>query len=98
MSALKDESDLPLKKGLGKAELEFVASLTTPLYWVLREGEKRVRNGSAFFLDAGGGLFGVTAAHVIRGLEEDRARGSLIACQLGLDLALDRALGQLATR
>ena len=48
--------------GLGKAELEFATSLTAPLYWVIRDDKKyRARNGSAFFLDTGQGLFAVTA-------------------------------------
>ena len=31
----------------------------------------------------------MTAAHVIRGLEEDRGTGGVVACQLGHDLTLD---------
>jgi len=47
--------------GLARAELEFVTSVTAPLFWITRErdGRLRVRNGSAFFLYAGGGVFGV---------------------------------------
>lgn len=75
---------------LGKAELEFVTSLTAPLYWIIREVNKgfRVRNGSAFFLDAGKGPFGVTANHVVEGWKEDREKGNVVALQLG-DLPLD---------
>ena len=44
-----DEAKAVMRSGVGKAELEFVTSITTPLWWILREGEKRARNGSAFF-------------------------------------------------
>jgi hypothetical protein len=77
--------------GLGRAELEFVASITAPLYWIIREDEKqyRVRNGSVFFLDAGTGPFAVTANHVIDGWQRDCAVGNVVALQLGLDLRID---------
>lgn len=69
---------------LGRAENEFVASLTVALFWVLRDdGKFAARNGSAFFLDAGDGPFGVTASHVIGGWREDRARKSVVALQMG---------------
>jgi hypothetical protein len=77
--------------GLGRAELEFATSITAPLYWIIREGPRqyRVRNGSAFFLDAGQGPFAVTAQHVIEGFRRDSAAGNVVAVQLGLDLPLD---------
>ena len=79
--------------GLGRAELEFATSITAPLYWIIREAPDRyrVRNGSAFFLDAGEGVFAVTAQHVIEGLRRDSAAGNVVAVQLGLDLPLDLA-------
>ena len=77
--------------GLGKAELEFATSITAPLYWVNRDGNKkyRVRNGSAFFLDGGKGPFAVTASHVIEGWRQDRALGNVVLLQMGLDLQID---------
>src|SRR5947209_1369787 len=65
--------------GLGRAELEFATSITAPLYWIIREAPRqyRVRNGSAFFLDAGQGPFAVTARHVIEGFRHDSAAGNL---------------------
>jgi hypothetical protein len=77
--------------GLGRAELEFATSLTAPLYWIIRDDERRyrVRNGSAFFLDAGNGPFGVTACHVVEGWRQDRANGNVVGLQLGLDLPID---------
>lgn len=54
---------------LGEAENRFTASLTIPLYWVIREenGEYSAHNGSAFILNTGERTFGVTAKHVIDG-------------------------------
>lgn len=76
--------------GLGKAELEFVMSLTAPLYWIIREGHGyRVQNGSAFFLDAGEGIFAVTANHVIEGWKRDCDNRDVVALQLGCDLPID---------
>ena len=87
----EQEARTVIARGLGRAELEFVTSLTAPLWWLVRDVDKklRVRNGSAFFLDAGEGPFGVTANHVIEGWEEDRNRGIAGALQMGLDLPID---------
>jgi hypothetical protein len=60
-----------MKAGLGKAELELVTSFSIPLFWPERRGtELRIKNGTAFALNAGQGTFGVTAAHVINGWRE----------------------------
>ncbi len=79
--------------GLGRAELEFVTSVCAPLYWIIREadGSRRVRNGTAFFLNAGEGIFAVTADHVMVGLDQDRSQHEIEAVQLGCDLKLDFA-------
>jgi hypothetical protein len=57
------EAKAIMSSGLGQAELEFVMFLTAPLYWIIREADRkyRVRNGSAFFLDASQSPFAVTA-------------------------------------
>lgn len=60
-----EEAKAIMKAGVGLAELQFVTSVAAPLFWVTRNQEDdrlQIRNGSAFFLDAGAGLFGVTAA------------------------------------
>jgi hypothetical protein len=77
--------------GLGRAELEIATSFCAPLYWIIRQpdGQRRARNGTAFFLDAGKGVFAVTADHVLAGLEQDRASHQVEAVQLGSDLKLD---------
>jgi hypothetical protein len=49
-------------------ELEFVRSITAPLYWVFRDSVRsgdQMKNGSLFFVDTGESLFAVTAAHVV---------------------------------
>ena len=86
-----DEARRVMAGGLGRAELEFVTSVCAPLYWIIREadGAQRVRNGTAFFLDAGAGVFAVTAAHVMTGLDQDRSEHKIEAVQLGVDLPLD---------
>jgi hypothetical protein len=63
-----------MRGGLGKYELELVTSFCAPLYWAIRKqnGEVFSRNGTAFFLDAGEGLFAVTASHVIEGWRKSR--------------------------
>ncbi len=88
----EDQARALMGSGLAKAELEFLMSLTVPLFWVLREGEKRfrVRNGSAFFLNVGAGPFAVTAQHVIEQLNQDKHAGNVVAVQLG-ELPLDLA-------
>jgi hypothetical protein len=87
----EEEARRIMRAGLGRAELEFATSITAPLYWIIREakGRYRVHNGSAFFLDAGSGVFGVTANHVIDGWRSDRGKSNVVALQLGLDLQLD---------
>jgi hypothetical protein len=86
-----EEAKAIMKRGLGKAELELVTSFTAPLYWIIRthDGKFTVRNGSTFFLDAGEGPFGVTAAHVIEGWRTDCATATVVACQLGTSLQVD---------
>lgn len=87
----EDEARRIMSGGLGRAELEFATSICTPLYWVVEEaeGRRRPRNGTVFFLDAGEGVFAVTAAHVLAGLDEDRRSQTVVAVQLGHDMTLD---------
>jgi hypothetical protein len=85
-----EEAKALLKAGLGAAEIDFITSLTAPLYWVIRDGKTiRSRNGSTFFLDAGEGVFGVTAAHVLVGRRDNLAEFNVIATQIGHDLQVD---------
>jgi hypothetical protein len=70
-----EEGKAIIQGGLGRYELELVTSFCAPLYWAVRDAASsmRSRNGTAFFLDAGQGLFGVTACHVIDGWQASRA-------------------------
>jgi hypothetical protein len=80
-----------MRAGLGKAEYELAASITAPLYWILPTNDDKylIRNGSAFFLDTGEALFGVTANHVIEALRKDEEGQDVIALQMGCDLPVD---------
>jgi hypothetical protein len=66
-----------MKGGLGEAELALAASFCAPLYWVNRIDFRQieVRNGTAFFLNAGEGAFGVTAYHVLKKWQQHRETG-----------------------
>src|SRR5260221_4311043 len=67
-----EEAKAIMAGGLGKSELDFISSLTAPIFWLIPEndGKFQARNGSAFFLDAGQGPFGITANHVLEGWQE----------------------------
>jgi hypothetical protein len=65
-----------IMRRLGPAELEFVISISAPLYWEAhrrQDGRRSTRNGTAFFLRTSEAAFGVTAAHVIEGRNSWRA-------------------------
>lgn len=64
--------------------LKFVTSITAPFSWIRQEGPvQKMRNGSAFFLDAGAGPFAVTAQHVITGWQKDFSKGKAMLPQIG---------------
>src|SRR5258706_9409378 len=87
-----------LRAGLAKASMEFVTSIATPIFWPYRDGAGlRISNGTAFFVDAGEGPFGVTAAHVVEGWRRRRGAGQTGQCQPAaalkiMPLDLDTAL------
>ena len=68
----------------GKAELEFVTSITAPIFWVIRDARGLPRSGSAFFLDAGKGPFGVTAQHVIAKWRTDHCSSNVEALKINV--------------
>lgn len=86
-----EEAKQIMLSGLGEAELRFATSLTAPIWWVIKNpnGTFFTKNGSAFFLDAGEGPFGVTANHVIEGWRRDCAEKMVVACQIGRDLTFE---------
>jgi hypothetical protein len=75
----EEEAIAIMRNGLGEYELKLVTSFCAPIYWVTRRRADRspiARNGTAFFLDPGPGVFGVTACHVINGWIRDRRFGA----------------------
>ena len=68
-----------------EVELEFVASITAPIFWVLRDsnGTDTVKNGSLFFMDAGEGVFAVTASHVVEECLHDTRLPTFVQCMIG---------------
>jgi hypothetical protein len=86
----EEEAKRIMASGLGEAELRCITSITAPLFWVDKQGEKefKARNGSVFFLDAGEGSFAVTAAHVIQGWRDDCRSENIVTLQVG-DLPVD---------
>ncbi|MGD0187899.1 MAG: hypothetical protein ABSC25_21990 [Roseiarcus sp.] len=89
-----EEAKAIMHGGLGIYELQLVTSFCTPLYWVIRNSDLTflTRNGTAFFLDAGRGPFGVTACHVIDGWRKSEAEndaGPLRLAGQGSSIVLD---------
>jgi hypothetical protein len=70
--------------GLGKAELENVASYAAPLYWWVLDanGQRKIKGGSVFFLDTGQAKFAVTAGHVVQEFFDD-SRTQRVTCIIG---------------
>jgi hypothetical protein len=82
--SLMEEAIALIKGGLGKAEIEFPASVTAPLFWVLRDHSgERIKNGSVLFLDAGMGVFAVTAAHVVEECFADSKLPTFVQSMIG---------------
>ena len=77
---------------------EMANRCSTWLFWhisVSRPRRKILNSGTVFFVDLGSGPFGVTAAHVVEALIEDKNSHPNLVCQIGnmlLDPS-DRLLG-----
>jgi hypothetical protein len=70
--------------GLGKAEIEFISSITAPIFWILQNEEGRfIRSGTFFVLDTGERIFGVTAGHVIQQCFRHMRTEAFQGCNLG---------------
>jgi hypothetical protein len=79
-----EELQAILSSGLGKYELHLFNSFNVPLFWTVLKHGTTYRNGTAFFLNAGQGPFGVTASHVIDGWHRSRAQeGASSLCLMG---------------
>jgi hypothetical protein len=81
---MKAEAVAVILGGLGRAEIEFVASATAPLFWVLRNdcGDD-MKSGSIFFVNAGEGVFGITAAHVVEECLSDSRLATFVQSMVG---------------
>jgi hypothetical protein len=85
-NALSDEGKKRvLSNGFGINLLHSGLAFAVPLWWVSKDqGETlRLRNGSAFLIDYGRGIFAVTAAHVFVEYREAKRTAHAIVCQLG---------------
>jgi hypothetical protein len=94
----EQEAKAIIAGGLGDYELRRVAAYCAPLYWAVGDdsGNWRSKNGTVFFLNAGAGVFAVTAWHVIEQWRVARAKGNTGPLRLGgngtssvIDLDLD---------
>lgn len=66
-----DDAKRVMSAGLGEVELKLAISFSAPIFWAtVKDGQLRARNGTAFFLNTGERLFGVTACHVIDGWKQ----------------------------
>jgi hypothetical protein len=76
---------IALTRALGKAEIEIARSYAAPFFWTLRQidGSETVKGGSAFILDTGESVFGVTAAHVAQQCLQDAGRRNFVQSMLG---------------
>lgn len=95
----KEDATKMIKAGLGKAYFEIALNCSAPLFWYF-QGQSTVlriaHSGTAFFVDAGAGPFGVTASHVIEQLRSDSSSNTRVSCYVGsleLDL-LGRVIAQ----
>jgi hypothetical protein len=85
-NALPDEDKKRvLTTGFGMDLLHSGLAFAVPLWWVTKEQEDnlQLRNGSAFLVDYGRGIFAVTAAHVFAEYQEAKRTAREIVCQLG---------------
>jgi hypothetical protein len=87
------EAKRVMAAGLGEVELKLAISFSTAIFWAtVKEGRLRSRNGTAFFLNTGERLFGVTACHVIDGWKQCPAverPGPLRLAGMGTSIRLD---------
>jgi hypothetical protein len=70
--------------GLGNAEVEMIVGFALPFFWLVHSAEGQTpKSGTAFFLNIGKEVFGVTAAHVINAYLEDHKSGQTQVCRVG---------------
>ena len=71
--------------GFGLDLLHSGLAFAVPLWWLSKDKRHNLglRNGSAFLVDHGHGIFVVTAAHVFAEYQRAKKASLEIACQLG---------------
>jgi hypothetical protein len=81
----EEEKKRQLSDGLGPALLHSGLAFAIPLWWVFENAEIGIalRNGSAFLVDLGCGVFAVTGAHVFKEYLRAKKTAGAIGCQLG---------------
>ena len=81
----EEEKKCVMSEGLGAALLNAGLPYAFPMWWGYEEPEAglKLRNGSAFLVDLGQGVFVVTAAHVFREYVETKRTTVAIGCQFG---------------
>jgi hypothetical protein len=86
--AHKKEAIALILAGLGEAEIKIAGSYTAPFFWTLcgSKGSEMMKGGSAFFIDTGERIFGVTAAHVVEECLRDTRSKAFIQCMIGSNL------------
>jgi hypothetical protein len=73
----------------GRARLLYEGlSYAVPIWWVTldEQSNAKLRNGSAFLVDCGQGIFAATPAHVFKEYCEEKREATVIACQIGNSL------------
>lgn len=81
----EEEKKRVLSDGLGASLLHSGLAFAMPLWWAFKNHHTDIglRNGSAFLVDFGHGIFAVTACHVFREYLETKRTTGAIGCQLG---------------
>src|SRR5215831_4682860 len=85
-SGKEEEGRRLIEAGFSDVLVETASRCTSWILWHVGVGAAEreiVNNGTVFFVDVGQGAFGVTAAHVIAGLEHAKLCHSDLICQVG---------------
>ena len=81
----EEEKKRVLSEGFGSRLNHSGLDFAVPLWWVFRDNDNNrgLRNGSAFLVDYGHGVFAVTAAHVFTEYRDTKHTMPEALCQLG---------------
>src|ERR1700687_2549223 len=82
----KEKAIHVIRAGFVRVLMDVAFQCSTPIYWFTASRGRRgpvLNNGTAFFVDAGAGAFGVTACHVIEGYRTAVRKDPATRCELG---------------